>query len=534
MSSYLLLLAVVPIVVGVFLVNFLEESTLEKQILPTYSTVTLGAYDTEIILKKTNAIISENEELQNRVTIIQTESAFQTSKLGAQISMLQDRMKAVEVSKTSSIIRATQLEKEVVKLETQIESLKSSSSLGSELLAAEKIELQSQLDAKQLELADLYVVYTEEQERSEKEQEDFKLQLLQKQEEIDRIAKLSDSELLAEKVELQSQLDAKQLEFTKLYETISLDQEQALAEKAELEKQLALQQAKIESLSESGAVDQENLDKIIELESLITALEESQDDSDLGFDLLAKIASLESQIIDLEARNQTGSSIFDQLSGISHEIPTIQQPKVPSIIMTEETVTWEFVDSKNNKYSFSKLTDDFINEVIRLPPSQDTLTITLSGVGPGGSSLTQEIRDLSPFVVGSMPSAMNDLRANVPTDDEFIFEVWWIVSQFHVTSFEMQDTPKKPLDTFAKGEGDNEDLAILMADMIKSSNVGKTWDVSFIYFDSDNPSTISKINHVAILVDNSQNVWLIEPTAKTIDDAFESRDRIRGNIIPVE
>ena len=414
MSSYLLLLAVVPIVVGVVLVNFLEDSTLEKQILPTYSTVTLGAYDTEIILKKTNAIISENEELQNRVTLIQTESAFQTSKLGAQISMLQDRMKAVEASKTSSIILATQLEKEVVKLETQIESLKSSSSFGSELLAAEKVELQSQLDAKQLELADLYVVYTEEQERSEREQEDFKLQLLQKQEEIDRIAKLSDSELLAEKVKLQSQLDDKQLEFTELYETILLDQERALAEKVELEEQLALQQAKIELLSESGAVDQENLDKIIELEFLITALEESRDDSNLGFDLLEKIASLESQIIDLEARNQTGS-IFDQLSGFTHEIPTVVQPKIPTITMTEQTVTWDFVDSKNNKYQFSKLTDDFINEVIRLPPSQDTIVITLSGVGPGGSSLTTEVRDLSKFVVGSMPSTMNELRSNVPT-----------------------------------------------------------------------------------------------------------------------
>ena len=298
------------------------------------------------------------------------------------------------------------------------------------------------------------------------------------------------------------------------------------------EEQLALQQSKLDSLSETGTVDQDSLDRILELETLIAVLEESGEEDELGFDLLARITSLESQIIDLEARNQT-VSIFDQLSGFTHKIPTIDKPKVPTIIMTEQTVTWDFVDSKNNKYQFSKLTDDFIDEVIRLPPSQDTLVITLSGVGPGGSNLTTEIRDLSKFVVGSMPSAMNDLRANVPTDDEFIFEVWWIVSQFHLTSFEMQDTPKKPLDTFAKGEGDNEDLAILMADMIKSSDVGKTWDVSFIYYDSDDPSKITKVNHVALIVDNSQNVWLIEPTAKTIDTAFESRDRIRGNINPI-
>ena len=533
MSNYLLLLAVVPIVAGVFLVNYLGDNTLEQQILPTYSAVTLGVSDTEIILKRTNAILSENNALQDRVTLIQTESEYQTTELGKQINTLQAQMKTIEETKSSSVLLTAQLKNEVTNLENQIEALKSSSSSGSEILEAEKIELESQLRQKQDELSQLSDEFQQVQEQSEKEKEDFKLQLLQKQDEIDRIAQLSDSDLAAEKLELESQLDAKQAELADLYVTLTIEQENALAEKTELEEQLAEQQSQLEILSEGGTVDQDSLDRISELEALLASFEESENPDDLGFDLLEKIASLESQIIELESRNQT-TSIFDQLSGFSHEVPTVQQPKVPSITMTEQTVTWDFVDSKNNKYQFSKLTDDFIDEVIRLPPSQDTLVITLSGVGPGGSSLTTEIRDLSKFVVGSMPSAMNDLRNNVPTDDEFIFEVWWIVSQFHLTSFEMQDTPKKPLDTFAKGEGDNEDLAILMADMIKSSDVGKTWDVSFIYYDYNDPSQIAQVNHVALLVDNGQNVWLIEPTAKTIDDAFESRDRIRGNINPIE
>ncbi len=517
-------------IVGVFLVNYLGESTLEKQILPTYSAVTIGATDTEIILKKTNALLSENEALQNRVTLIQTESEFQTSKIGKQIGILQEQMRAVEATKTSSVLLASQLEEEVHILETQIESLKSSS--GSEILATEKAEFESQLRQKQDELSQLSSEYQQVQEQSEKEKENFKLQLLQKQEEIDRIGSLSDSELEIEKIELESQLNITQLELAGLYDEYTLSQELALSEKTVLEEQLAVQQIELELLSDDGTPNQ--LDRISELELMIASLETSQDElPDLGFDLLEKIANLESKIIDLEMQNQTGS-IFDELSGFTHEIPTVTQPKVPTITMTEQTVTWDFVDSKNNKYQFSKLTDDFIDEIIRLPASQDTITITLAGVGPGGSALTQEIRDLSKFVTGSMPAAMNDLYDNVPTDDEFIFEVWWIISQFKLTSFDMQETPKKPLDTFAKGEGDNEDLAILMADMIKSSDAGKTWDVDFIYYDSDDPSQITKINHVALLVDNGQNVWLIEPTAKTIDDAFESRDRIRGNISPIE
>ena len=91
-----------------------------------------------------------------------------------------------------------------------------------------------------------------------------------------------------------------------------------------------------------------------------------------------------------------------------------------------------------------------------------------------------------------MPRPMNELYNTVTTPGEFIFEVWWIVSQFELTSYEMQSDPKHPLDTFSKGEGDNEDLAILMADMIKSSDIGKTWELRFIYFDSDNPLFSSK------------------------------------------
>lgn len=248
-----------------------------------------------------------------------------------------------------------------------------------------------------------------------------------------------------------------------------------------------------------------------------------------------KIAELQQKIRELEeARNQTTSeSIFETLTGFEQDIQIVEQPKTPKVIMSETTITWEFVDSKNNKYTFSKLVDDFIDEVVRLPSPQDTITINLAGVGPGGSADTVEIRDLSKFVKGEMIQPMNELYNTSATPGEFLFEVWWIVSQFELTSYNMQPDPKHPLDTFSKGQGDNEDLAILMAEMIKSSDVGKNWNLKFIYFDSDNPASPKKIDHVALLVESDKDTWLIEPTAKTLEEAFQSREKIRGSLSPI-
>jgi hypothetical protein len=321
---------------------------------------------------------------------------------------------------------------------------------------------------------------------------------------------------------LEYQLHSTQLELLDLYAKHNLQQENTVIEITKFEEELSTQKTKL------NTINQEYLDRIAEIEFLVISLEKPDN---VEPNLLKKITGLESRIIELEYENQISSN-FDQSLEIGDKLPT-KQSFTPSVTMTEQTISWEFTDSKNNKYSFSKHSDDFIDDVVLIPSPQDTLTVALSGVGLGGSDLTQEIRDLSPFVKGSMPFVMNRLHENVQTDHEFISEIWWIISQFDVTSFEMQDTPQKPLDTFSKGEGDNEDLAILMADMIKSSEVGKTWDLRFIYYDSDDPSTIAKINHVALIVITSHDVWLIEPTAKTIDDVFQPRDSIRGNMFEI-
>lgn len=375
-------MAVVPIIIGVFLVTFLNENPLDEKILPTYSTISLGGSDTEIFLEKTSAILEENRDLQMQAQQYAkqvTDAEKQKSELNQQLFNLQTQIKVVGDLKETSDERTEELEQEIKKLEDQMELFKTTASVSS---------------------------------------------------------------------------------------------------------------------------TPEQLSRIEELEQKLLELETSQNQT-------------------------TMDSIFEQLSGFEQEIETPTQSKVPTVVIGDEIISWNFVDSKNNEYSFSKITDEFIDEVIQLPESQDVIEVDVGGN-------TAQVRDLSKFVVGSMPEVMNKLYRSVASDDEFIFEVWFIVSQFDVSSFEMQNDPKHPLDTFSKGEGDNEDLAILFADMIKSSDAGKDWELKFLYFDSNNISSPQEINHVVLVVDNGETVWVVEPTAKTIDEAFESRDRIRGHVFTVD
>ena len=78
MSSKILLLAIVPIVVGVISVSYLNDEAIENKFLPTYSVVPLGGDVSEIVLEKSTAVLQENEELKTRVE--QTAEQFQQAE----------------------------------------------------------------------------------------------------------------------------------------------------------------------------------------------------------------------------------------------------------------------------------------------------------------------------------------------------------------------------------------------------------------------------------------------------------------------
>lgn len=104
-------------------------------------------------------------------------------------------------------------------------------------------------------------------------------------------------------------------------------------------------------------------------------------------------------------------------------------------------------------------------------------------------------------------------------DEDFINEVWNVVAQLSTYSYELEETPRYPLETFLAGGGDCEDTAILFASMIQAAPVD--WKVGLFYMDGENPSAFKNVNHVAVWIDTGSRTHVIETTSKTEREPFD-------------
>jgi hypothetical protein len=133
-------------------------------------------------------------------------------------------------------------------------------------------------------------------------------------------------------------------------------------------------------------------------------------------------------------------------------------------------------------------------------------------------------QDFRPFI-DSRPfeGVMQRLYAESADDDAFIREVWNIITQLSTYSFEIEETPRYPLETLLAGGGDCEDTAILFVSMIRAAR--DDWPISLVYMDAYNPEKPETVNHLIVYVDTGSRQYLIETTS---DFAMEPFANVEG------
>jgi len=193
------------------------------------------------------------------------------------------------------------------------------------------------------------------------------------------------------------------------------------------------------------------------------------------------------------------------------ELLETEKDSYPKTTLDDQTVTWEFYDSLDNFYVWTLPIESY-ESYIRATEPRDIFRLQMYT----GDTVT--VRDHTKFVRESFKDVIEEVYDNAGGDEEFIYGVWYIVSQLTTYSTDIGEDPRWAVETFTRGGGDCEDLAILIADMIKSSKHSKNWDIQFVYFDMDNPSRAKDVNHVAVTVDTGSLFYYIEPTAKTLDE----------------
>ena len=179
-------------------------------------------------------------------------------------------------------------------------------------------------------------------------------------------------------------------------------------------------------------------------------------------------------------------------------------------IIEDGKIKWKLYDSKGNQYDWSLPIQTYESQI--QDTSYSTQTIQYS------DGTQHEIGEFSNYVKTSFTNVIDDVYDNSYNDNDFIFEIWHIISNLTVYSPDIGEHPRYALETLTRGGGDCEDTTILMADMLKSSKHTKNWNIQMVYFDSVSPNNPKKVDHVALAVDTGEKCGILETTAKDVVD----------------
>ena len=192
----------------------------------------------------------------------------------------------------------------------------------------------------------------------------------------------------------------------------------------------------------------------------------------------------------------------------------------PKTTIVDQEINWEVTDSKGNRYNWSMPIESY-EDLVRATEPRDTLRLENTGTGE-----IFTVRDHTKFVRSGFTKVIDQVYDNAGSDSNFVYEVWYIVSQLTTYSYDIGEDPRWALETLSRGGGDCEDTAILIAEMINSSEHTKNWEINLVYFDAHNPNNPKTMNHVAVHIDDGKYNYLIESTAK--DDPYAWPDGVQG------
>lgn len=193
----------------------------------------------------------------------------------------------------------------------------------------------------------------------------------------------------------------------------------------------------------------------------------------------------------------------------------ISQPAVHRTTIEETEIQWEFYDSKDNYYSWVLPVSAYEDAVVESRVKSTFMELDPLYLTMDNGEIISTV-NLDGFVEGSFSNVISDIYDNSHDDADFVWEVWYIVSQLTVYNEDIytHSEGRYATETFSRGGGDCEDLAILIADMLVSLEHTEDWTIQYVYMDTDNPKDPQKVNHVMLFVDDGAHTYLIEATGE--------------------
>lgn len=227
------------------------------------------------------------------------------------------------------------------------------------------------------------------------------------------------------------------------------------------------------------------------------------------------------------------NSLQQSLSNAAERVKQVQEPSKPTTAISSDTINWYFSDSKGNKYNWNMPMTTY-DSIIQHPIYIGTWTLKL----PDGQTVyTYDYRQFVNEIMSrpDFTKVIDQVYNNAGNDDQFVYEVWYIVSEMTTYNKDMTNSNLWPLEVFTRGTGDCKDKSILIADMLRSSEHTRNWSIKLEVMDADNPDNPQTVNHMIVLVDTGLHKYAIESTATPDNDGLNvwAGKQIIGWNIPV-
>ncbi len=174
----------------------------------------------------------------------------------------------------------------------------------------------------------------------------------------------------------------------------------------------------------------------------------------------------------------------------------------------EPEVKWRVSDSKGNTYVWSMPITTYEDQIVESRYHvRDKANLNLDGE-------TIQTVSLDGFVKRSFADVIDGIYDNSHSNSDFIWEVWYIVSQLTVYDYDIHpySEGRYALETLTRGGGDCEDLTILIADMLLSSEHTADWTIQYVFMDGHNPTDPQEMNHAILYVHDGEYNYFIEAT----------------------
>jgi hypothetical protein len=209
---------------------------------------------------------------------------------------------------------------------------------------------------------------------------------------------------------------------------------------------------------------------------------------------------------------QTSQSLAQQSEQAAQTL-TSQTSHRHYTVIENDTVNWYFGDSNGNRYHWTMPMSTYDDQV---KVDTSLLVGTQYLKFPNGTQvLAQNYAPLAQVIVANhgFHNVIDQVYDNAGSDEQFIYQVWYITSEMTTYSKDITDSDLTPYEVFTRGQGDCKDKSILIATMLRSSSHTTNWNIVLEEMDIDNPTDPKTMNHMIVMVNTGQKTYAIESTA---------------------